>query len=94
MCKKWTFLRKVESVNTFCFHVLGNRKCKSQMSYEKHKASCTHRQGPLTLECRYCKRPYTYIGYLSKHEIECAKFQRVCLVHFLPRESLKRFGDM
>lgn len=50
-----------------------NRKCKSEISFQKHAASCTHREGPLTLECRYCKRPYTYIGYLSKHEAECAK---------------------
>ncbi|EGG00714.1 uncharacterized protein MELLADRAFT_93044 [Melampsora larici-populina 98AG31] len=59
-----------------------NRKCKSQISFQKHAASCTHREGesllpnipgPLTLECRYCKRPYTYIGYLSKHEAECVK---------------------
>lgn len=51
-----------------------NRKCKSKASYLKHRSMmCTHRLGPLTLECRYCKRHYTYAGYLQRHEIECAK---------------------
>lgn len=35
--------------------------------------------GPLTLECKYCKRPYTYVGYLQKHENECAKTLPVSL---------------
>jgi hypothetical protein len=30
-------------------------------------------KGALTLECRYCKRHYTYAGYLQRHELECAK---------------------
>ncbi|KAH9823228.1 hypothetical protein DFH28DRAFT_880461 [Melampsora americana] len=50
-----------------------NRRCKSSISYEKHDASCTHRMGPLRLECRFCGRPYTYVGYLSKHEADCQK---------------------
>jgi len=51
-----------------------NRKCKSQASYLKHRSMmCTHRLGALTLECRYCKRNYTYAGYLQRHELECAK---------------------
>lgn len=51
-----------------------NRKCKSKASYLKHRSMmCTHRLGALTLECRYCKRHYTYAGYLQRHELECAK---------------------
>ncbi|MBW0500139.1 hypothetical protein O181_039854 [Austropuccinia psidii MF-1] len=52
-----------------------NRRCKSRTSFEKHKNSCTHRSGPLTLECQFCKRPYTYIGYLHKHEAECQRLR-------------------
>ncbi|KAI9608545.1 hypothetical protein H4Q26_004728 [Puccinia striiformis f. sp. tritici PST-130] len=51
-----------------------NRKCKSKASYLKHRSMmCTHRLGALTLECRYCKRHYTYAGYLQRHELECSK---------------------
>ncbi|CAH7668245.1 expressed protein [Phakopsora pachyrhizi] len=52
------------------------RLCKSEASFEKHQNACTHRNGALALECRFCKRPYTYVGYLHKHEIECAKIAR------------------
>ncbi|KAG0143283.1 hypothetical protein CROQUDRAFT_189926 [Cronartium quercuum f. sp. fusiforme G11] len=53
-----------------------NRKCKSEASLLRHATSCTHARGPLALECRYCKRPYTYLGYLHKHETECARTAR------------------
>ncbi|KAG0147813.1 hypothetical protein CROQUDRAFT_42196, partial [Cronartium quercuum f. sp. fusiforme G11] len=58
------------------------RRCKSESSFEKHKIPCTHRLGPLKLECRYCRRPYTYVGYLAKHEAECVKVHPVgCFSH-------------
>ncbi|KAH9811300.1 hypothetical protein DFH28DRAFT_901287, partial [Melampsora americana] len=59
---------------------VGNRRCKSESSFERHKLSCTHRMGPLRLECKYCKRPYTYVGYLAKHETECEKMHPVSCI--------------
>ncbi|MBW0483598.1 hypothetical protein O181_023313 [Austropuccinia psidii MF-1] len=50
-----------------------NRKCKTSTSFERHRSACTHREGPLMLECKFCGRPYTYIGYLYKHQQECRK---------------------
>ncbi|KAH9811298.1 hypothetical protein DFH28DRAFT_901047, partial [Melampsora americana] len=61
---------------------VGNRRCKSESSFERHKLSCTHRMGPLRLECKYCKRPYTYVGYLAKHETECEKMHPVSCILF------------
>ncbi|CAH7686806.1 expressed protein [Phakopsora pachyrhizi] len=36
-----------------------NRLCKSLASFEKHQSACTHRNGALSLECRFFNRPYT-----------------------------------
>ncbi|CAH7686813.1 hypothetical protein BY996DRAFT_2854372 [Phakopsora pachyrhizi] len=55
-----------------------NRLCKSLASFEKHQSACTHRNGALSLECRFCNRPYTYIGYLDKHEAACAQVAEMC----------------
>ncbi|CAH7686815.1 expressed protein [Phakopsora pachyrhizi] len=54
-----------------------NRLCKSLASFEKHQSACTHRNGALSLECRFCSRPYTYIGYLNKHEAACAQVAEI-----------------
>ncbi|EGF97917.1 uncharacterized protein MELLADRAFT_84172 [Melampsora larici-populina 98AG31] len=53
--------------------IVSKRKCKSAESLYRHATSCTHARGALSLNCRYCQRPYTYLGYLHKHELECAQ---------------------
>lgn len=38
--------------------------------------------GPLALECRFCKRAYTYLGYLTKHEAECERMHPASFFFF------------